>query len=109
MTNLAKPLDNSRRAPTKGQIAQLADTFAALGEPTRLRIVSALAQDELCVCDLSETLGITPSNCSHQLRLLRALRLVRSRRAGKHVYYTVDDEHVRRLVEQGLDHVAEAQ
>ncbi len=108
MSSLTQSLEDANAPPNEGQIVQLADIFAALGDPTRLRIVSALAQDELCVCELSEALGISPSNCSHQLRLLRALRLVRSRREGKHVYYTVDDEHVRRLVQQGLAHVTEA-
>ncbi|GMV37921.1 MAG: hypothetical protein AMXMBFR61_24290 [Fimbriimonadales bacterium] len=108
MSSLTRPREKTGSPPTEAQISQLADIFAALGDPTRLRIVSALANDVLCVCELSEALGITPSNCSHQLRLLRALRLVRSRREGKHVYYTADDEHVRRLVQQGLDHVAEA-
>ena len=108
MSSLTRLLEGPSSPPTEGQITQLADIFAALGDPTRLRIVSALAQDELCVCELSGILEISPSNCSHQLRLLRALRLVRSRRQGKHVYYTADDEHVIRLVQQGLDHVAEA-
>jgi len=83
----------------------MAQTFRALADPTRVRILSALTRTELCVGDLAVVLGMSISAISHQLRLLRGLRLVRRRRAGKHIYYTLDDEHVRDLFERGLEHV----
>jgi DNA-binding transcriptional ArsR family regulator len=87
--------------------AALAETFKVLGDPTRVRILDALARDEVAVCDLAELLGLTQSAVSHQLRLLRSLRLVRSRRDGRHIFYTVDDEHIAKLFKQGLEHVQE--
>lgn len=85
---------------------RLSETFKALSDPTRVRIVSLLAKDELCVCDLAAALGMTQSAVSHQLRTLRDLRLVRWRREGRQIFYTLDDEHVSDLFRRGLDHVA---
>jgi DNA-binding transcriptional ArsR family regulator len=85
---------------------RLADTFKALSDPTRVRIVSLLAGAELCVCDLSAVLGMSQSAVSHQLRTLRDMRLVRWRRDGRQIFYTLDDEHVGDLFRRGLDHVA---
>jgi DNA-binding transcriptional ArsR family regulator len=85
----------------------LAATFAVLGDPTRVRLLDALAQKELCVCDLAELVGLTESAVSHQLRLLRTLRLVRSRRSGRMVFYALDDGHIRTLLEQGRTHIEE--
>jgi DNA-binding transcriptional ArsR family regulator len=90
-----------------GSAAALAETFKVLGDVTRVRILDALARDEVPVCDLAEMLGLTQSAVSHQLRLLRQARLVRSRRDGQHIYYTLDDHHIVRLFEQGLEHVEE--
>lgn len=87
--------------------ATLAATFAVLGDPTRVRLLDALAQAELCVCELAELVGLTESAVSHQLRLLRSLRLVRSRRAGRMVYYALDDDHIRTLLQQGRKHIEE--
>ena len=86
---------------------ELADIFAALADTTRLRIIEALAQEELCVCDLSAVLGLSQSATSHHLRTLRNLRLVRHRRSGKLVYYALDDGHIARLFAQGMEHVRE--
>jgi DNA-binding transcriptional ArsR family regulator len=83
---------------------RLAETFSALADPTRARIVSVLAQTDLCVCDLAATLGMTQSAISHQLRLLRDRRVVKSRKEGRMVYYALDDEHIRDLFQRGLDH-----
>ena len=94
-------------APADEAIAALSEIFRALGDPTRLRLLSALGAGELCVCDLASLAGISESATSHQLRLLRALRLVRARRDGRLVFYRLDDEHVSGLVAQGLQHVAE--
>jgi ArsR family transcriptional regulator len=92
--------------PQPGLVGDLAALFAALGDPTRLRIVAALDAAELCVCDLAATLGLSESAVSHQLRHLRQLGLVRSRRDGRLVYYTLDDEHVATLFRHGSEHVA---
>lgn len=86
-------------------LGDLAGLFAALGDPTRLRIVAALARRELCVTDLAATVGHSESAVSHQLRLLRELGLVRGRKAGRRVFYTLDDQHVGRLYGEALDHV----
>jgi ArsR family transcriptional regulator, lead/cadmium/zinc/bismuth-responsive transcriptional repressor len=94
-------------APGDDAIASLSEIFRALGDPTRLRLLSALGGGELCVCDLASLAGISESATSHQLRLLRALRLVRARRDGRMVFYRLDDEHVAGLVAQGLQHVGE--
>jgi ArsR family transcriptional regulator len=83
----------------------LAAIFRALADPTRTRIVSVLAQTELCVCDLAATLGMTQSAISHQLSLMRELRVVKSRKEGRMVYYTLDDEHIRDLFQRGLEHI----
>lgn len=88
-------------------VAALADTFKVLGDVTRVRILDALSRRELCVGDLAHILGLTESAVSHQLRLLRNARLVRSRRAGQMVFYALDDHHVVRLFAQGSDHVRE--
>ena len=83
----------------------LADLFSALSDPTRLRIISVLLEGELNVGDIASQLGMTESAVSHQLRGLRQLHLVRSRKDGRQVYYAVDDDHVARLYRLGLDHV----
>lgn len=88
-------------------IQALADTFRVLGDPTRVRILDALSGGELCVCDIAGLAGISESAVSHQLRLLRGMRLVRPRRSGRQVYYALDDHHIIELLHQGLTHVEE--
>jgi DNA-binding transcriptional ArsR family regulator len=88
-------------------VASLAETFRALGDPTRVRILDALAQAELCVCEIATLVGLSESAVSHQLRLLRSLRIVRSRRRGRMVFYALDDHHVRDLFAGALRHVEE--
>ena len=85
----------------------LADTFSALGDPTRVRILDVLSHGELCVCDLAAVLKLSQSAVSHQLRLLRGLRLVRPRREGRVVFYSLDDQHIMLIFKQTLQHVAE--
>ncbi len=85
----------------------LAAIFSVLADPTRVRIVQALSERELCVCDLANVLGLRQSTVSHQLRLLRALRIVRFRKAGRVAFYMLDDAHVANLLAQGLGHVRE--
>lgn len=85
--------------------AKLAQIYAALSDPTRVRIISALNVRELCVNDLAAALGMTQSAISHQLRLLRTLGLVRNRRQGRIIFYALDDEHIRDLFQRGLEHI----
>jgi DNA-binding transcriptional ArsR family regulator len=89
-------------------VQALADMFRMLGDPTRVRIVDALAGGELCVHEIADRVGISESAVSHQLRLMRTMRIVRGRREGRCVYYTLDDHHVLDLFQQGLRHVSEA-
>jgi ArsR family transcriptional regulator, lead/cadmium/zinc/bismuth-responsive transcriptional repressor len=96
----------------KGLLAQtsalaLAETFKVLGDVTRVRILDAISRSELCVCDIARLVGMSESAVSHQLRLLRGMRLVRPRRDGRLVFYALDDQHIVRLFEQGLEHVEE--
>lgn len=88
-------------------VTDLAETFRALGDPTRVRMLDALSHGELCVCDLAALVGLSESAVSHQLRLLRNLRLVRPRREGRMVFYALDDRHIMVLFRQGLRHVQE--
>ena len=88
-------------------LTQLADFYKLLGDPTRLRILSALAGSELCVCDLAETMQMNQSAVSHQLRVLRAGRLVTYRREGKMAIYRLDDEHVEDILATSLAHIEE--
>jgi DNA-binding transcriptional ArsR family regulator len=88
---------------------ELAATFAVLGDPTRVRLVDALSHGELCVSDLATVVALSESAVSHQLRLLRSLRIVRARRVGRQVFYQLDDAHIRTLLDQGRRHIEEAQ
>jgi DNA-binding transcriptional ArsR family regulator len=89
-------------------VEALADTFRVLGDPTRVRMLDALSSGELCVCDIASLVGLSESAVSHQLRLLRGMRLVRPRRAGRLVYYAVDDQHILELLKQASTHVEES-
>ena len=89
-------------------VAALAETFRVLGDGTRVRILDAISRSELRVGEIADLLGLTESAVSHQLRLLRNMRLVRPRRDGKSIYYSLDDQHIVRLFEQGLEHVQES-
>lgn len=92
----------------EGAVQGLADTFSALGDPTRVRILDALSHGELCVCDLAAVLKLSQSAVSHQLRLLRGLRLVKPRRDGRIVFYSLDDQHIISIFKQTLQHVEES-
>ena len=99
------PTAGGRRKPlAPAVVAAAVEIFKALGDSTRLRILYALLQGELSVCHLAELLGMNPSAVSHQLRLLRTERLIRSRREGRHIFYALDDDHIERLVEEGIRH-----
>ncbi len=104
-------LDRVERArkevASDGDTERLSSIFRGLGDPTRLKIVMALKNVEMCVCDLGVFIGLSESAVSHQLRRLKDLALVKSRRDGQIVYYSLDDEHVTALLEMGLEHVRE--
>ena len=93
------------RTPTQQEMDDAAELFKVFGDPTRLKLLAALLAQEMCVCDLSDLLGISQSAVSHQLRLLRTSRLVKNRRGGKSVYYSLDDDHVATILAQGMEHV----
>jgi ArsR family transcriptional regulator, lead/cadmium/zinc/bismuth-responsive transcriptional repressor len=88
-------------------VRDVADTFRILGDPTRIRILDALSAGELCVCDIASLASISESAVSHQLRLLRGMRIVKSRRAGRLVFYALDDQHIIELLRQAHTHVEE--
>ena len=105
---LQKAVRKARAALVSGDaITDLSELFHALGDPTRLKIVLALSAGELCVADLAEAIGMSESAVSHQLRLLRTLRLIRAQKSGKQVYYQLDDDHVGDLLSIGKHHIAE--
>jgi DNA-binding transcriptional ArsR family regulator len=105
----APHLAEKRKSALMGSrtVEALADTFRVLGDPTRVRMLDALSDGELCVCDIASLVGLSESAVSHQLRLLRSMRLVRPRRAGRLVYYAVDDQHILELLKQASTHVEE--
>ena len=85
----------------------LAELFKVFGDSTRIKILYALSERELCVCDISELLGVSQTAISHQLRVLKGAKLVKYRREGKKVFYSLDDDHVRSIINQGMEHVEE--
>ncbi|GHT00995.1 transcriptional regulator [Synergistales bacterium] len=93
--------------PDEESLSNLAELFKVFGDPTRVKIVSALLHSEMCVCDIAVLLGMTKSAISHQLRELRQTRLVKYRKDGKVVYYSLDDDHVGNIFAQGLSHACE--
>lgn len=97
----------STNMPEEEKLYDLADLFKVLGDSTRVRILSALFQAEMCVCDIAALLNMNQSAISHQLRILKQARLVKNRRDGKVVYYSLDDEHVKSIFDQGLIHINE--
>lgn len=83
----------------------LSEVFKVLGDPTRIKIIYALSKCDMCVCDIAEVLGMNQSAISHQLRLMRNLRLVKYRKEGKSVIYSLSDEHILQLFNQGMEHI----
>lgn len=96
-----------RQTPESEVLFELADLFKVFGDSTRLRIMYALSEGEKNVLSIAEELGMEQSTISHQLRILRANKLVRGRRDGKQIWYSLDDDHVKKIIEMGLDHVLE--
>lgn len=95
------------RMPPEVDLYDLAELFKVFGDTTRIRILCALSESEMCVCDIAVLLNMTQSAISHQLRVLKQARLIKYRKAGKVVFYSLDDAHVRQIFEQGLNHVNE--
>lgn len=108
-----KYVDWTRVAPiidalkSEEAIQRAAELFATMGDPTRVKIIYALSREELCVCDIAAIVGASDSAVSHQLRVLRNMRLVKYRKEGKMAYYCLGDDHVKELLEVGLRHVNE--
>jgi Predicted transcriptional regulators len=95
------------KMPDEENLYDLAELFKVFGDSTRIRILWALAESEMCVCDISILLNMTQSAISHQLRVLKQARLVKHRKDGKVVYYSLDDAHVKQIFDQGLVHISE--
>lgn len=93
--------------PPDEVLSDLADLFKIFGDSTRIKILYALLRSELCVCVIADLLGLTQSAISHQLRALKNARLVKARREGKTVFYALADDHVKTIIDQGLEHVSE--
>ncbi|MBQ2698930.1 MAG: helix-turn-helix transcriptional regulator [Firmicutes bacterium] len=97
----------AERLPDDETLIDLAELFKMFGDSTRIKILYVLSEAELCVQDIAQLVGMNQSAISHQLRILKQSRLVRSRREGKQVYYSIADSHVRTIIDQGFDHVNE--
>lgn len=93
--------------PNEDTLYDLTELFRIFGDSTRIRILYVLSASEMCVCDIAALLGMTQSAISHQLRALKNARLVKSRREGKIVFYSLADSHVRTIIDQGMEHVSE--
>ncbi|MCI8914775.1 MAG: helix-turn-helix transcriptional regulator [Lawsonibacter sp.] len=96
-----------KEMPGEDTLYDLAELFRIFGDSTRIRILYVLFESEMCVCDIAQLLGMTQSAISHQLRALKNARLVKSRRDGKTVFYSLADDHVKTMINQGLEHVCE--
>jgi len=96
-----------KRLKDDGTMQLLSETFKVLGDPTRIKIIYSLSLEELCVCDIANLLGTSKSAVSHQLRVLRNMRLVKYRKDGKKVFYSLDDSHINNLFVEGLKHIEE--
>jgi len=95
------------KMPLDEKLYDLAELFKVFGDSTRIKILFALFTSEMCVCDISNVLNMTQSAVSHQLRILKQARLVKYRRDGKVVYYSLDDNHIKKIFDQGMEHINE--
>ena len=93
--------------PDEDELYDLAELFKVFGDSTRIRILFVLFESEVCVCDLAETLNMTQSAVSHQLRILKQAKLIKNRREGKSIFYSLADGHVRTIISQGIEHIEE--
>lgn len=99
--------DIKKALPKEDTLCDLADLFKVFGDSTRIKILSCLKVSELCVNDIALALNMTISAVSHQLRVLKTNKLIKSRKQGKEVYYSLDDDHVEKIIDCGLDHINE--
>lgn len=97
----------NEKMPKEDELYDLAELFKVFGDSTRIRILFVLFEAEVCVCDLAETLHMTQSAISHQLKILKQNKLVKGRREGKSVFYSLADHHVRTIIAQGIEHITE--
>lgn len=97
----------NEKMPAETELYDLSELFKVFGDSTRIRILFVLFEAEVCVCDLANALNMTQSAISHQLRILKANKLVKSRREGKSVFYSLSDDHVRTIIAMGLEHIEE--
>lgn len=97
--------DTLSKMPEDDLFNKLAEFFKILGDTTRAKILFALDQNEMCVCDIANVLGMSKSSISHQLGTLRRMNIVKCHKQGKEVYYTIDDDHVQKLFELGIEHI----
>ncbi len=97
----------TEKLPDEEELYDLAELFKVFGDSTRIRILFVLFEAEVCVCDLAETLNMTQSAISHQLRILKQNKLVKSRREGKSIFYSLADDHVRGIINMGFEHILE--
>lgn len=95
------------KMPAEELLNELADFYKVFGDTTRIKILCVLLRSEMCVCDLAEMLGMTQSAISHQLRVLKQMKLVKNRREGKTVYYSLADGHIQNIISQGMEHIME--
>lgn len=95
------------KMPEEELLKELADFYKVFGDSTRIKILCVLSEVEVCVCDLAEILGMTQSAISHQLRVLKQMKLVKNRREGKTVYYSLADDHIQTIISQGMEHITE--
>ena len=103
--NLVRQIEHGM--PSEVMMQALADFYKVFGDMTRIKILCVLFQSELCVCDLAEVTGMTQSAISHQLRVLKQMKLVKNRREGKTMYYSLADAHIQSILNQGMEHIAE--
>ena len=96
-----------KEMPSEDALYDLTELFRIFGDSTRIRILYVLFESEMCVCDIAQLLGMTQSAISHQLRALKNARLVKARRDGKTVFYSLSDDHVKTIIDQGIEHVSE--
>ena len=96
-----------KKMPEEDDLYDLAELFKVFGDSTRIRILYVLFESEMCVCDIAQLLNMTQSAISHQLRILKQTKLVKSRREGKAVFYSLADGHVRSIIDQGFEHIKE--
>lgn len=96
-----------KKMPEEERLKELADFYKVFADPTRIKILCVLLESEMCVCDLAEVLEMTQSAISHQLRVLKQMKLVKNRREGKTVYYSLADSHIQTIISQGMEHITE--